>query len=102
MFAVPEEYMGAAVVSSTVVLLFRDVFIDALVALGGVQLFERKDDIEGVVIKDVCAGSANGAAFSDNNKGSAAHIEGNRPPRAIKAISTIIYLMEVRLLLRCL
>lgn len=46
--------MGAAVVSSIVVLLlFKDVFTDALVALGGVQLSERKDDIEGVVIKDV-------------------------------------------------
>ncbi len=89
-------------------LLFNDVFTEAFNALGGTQLFERKDDIEGVVIKDVSAGSANGAGLVDNPTGverddsCCAHIEGIRLQRANKAISAIIYLMEARLSLRCL
>ncbi len=89
--------------NSVVLLLFNEVFIEAFRALGGIQLFERKDDIEGVVIKDVSAGSANDADFSDNPTGverldsCCAHIEGIRLQRASKAISAIIYLMVARL-----
>ncbi len=85
------------------VLLFAVVFTEAFNALGGIQLLERNDEIEGVVTRDVCAGFVNAAVFSDdNNKGFAAHIEGIRLQRAIKTISTIIYLMKARLSLRCL
>jgi hypothetical protein len=80
--------------------------MEALVALGGIQLLLRKAAIDGVVVREVCAGSAKGAVLSDNPTGAerldscCAHIKGIRPQRAIKAISTIIYLMEVRLSLK--
>ncbi len=83
--------------------MFDVAFTDAFNALGGTQLFERKDDIEGVVIKDVCDGSANGAGLVDNPTGAerldvcCAHIEGIRLQRASKAINTIIFLMTARL-----
>jgi hypothetical protein len=85
-----------------IVLLFAVVFTEAFNALGGIQLLERNDEMEGVVTRAVCAGFVNGAAFSDddNSKGFAAHIEGIRLQRAIKTISTIIYLMKARLSLR--
>lgn len=90
--------------SSLEVVLFNEVFIDAFNALGGTQLFERNAAIEGVVVKAVAAGFPKGARFLDNPTGverldvvGAAHIEGIRLQRASKAISTIIYLMKVRL-----
>lgn len=88
--------------------MFDVAFTDAFNALGGTQLFERKDDIEGVVIKDVCDGSANGAGLADSPTGAdkdddccgscvCAQIEGIRLQRASKAINTIIFLMTARL-----
>jgi high-affinity Fe2+/Pb2+ permease len=87
-----------------VVLLFAVVFTEAFNALGGIQLFARNDEMEGVVTRAVCAGFVNGAVLSDddNSIGFAAHIEGIRLQRASKTISTIIYLMKACLSLRCL
>lgn len=99
---------GTAVVSSLDVVLFNEVFAEAFNALGGIQLFDRNAAIEGVVVKAVSAGSSNGARFFDNPTGvdrldaCCAHIVDVRLQRASKAISTIIYLMKVRLSLRCL
>lgn len=92
--------VGAAVVSSVVVLLLKDAFKDALVALGGTQLLSRKAAIDGVVTREVSAGSARAAVLFDNpmgdptDAGSCAQIEGNKTPSVSKAISTIIYLMK--------
>jgi hypothetical protein len=87
-----------------VVLLFAVVFTEAFNALGGIQLSERNDEMEDVVTRAVCDGFVNGAVLSDddNSKGFTAHVEGIRLQRAIKTISTIIYLMRGCLSLRCL
>ncbi len=84
-------------------MLFDVAFTDAFNALGGTQLFERNAAIEGVVVKDVCAGFSVGASLDDNPTGAerldvcCAHIKGIRLQRASKAINTIIFLMTARL-----